>query len=62
VREISSVRLVGAFPDKMRAVHEATVRYSRKTEIEVLATLEAIVGKGAADAVRAVLGPPGMAP
>lgn len=46
------VRLMEQFPDRMRVAHEMSVRYSPKTEIEVLATLEAIVGKLATDAIR----------
>jgi predicted nucleic acid-binding protein len=45
-------RLAEAFPDKMRAAHEKTVRYSPKTEAAILATLEAAAGKDAADAIR----------
>ncbi len=48
-------RLVTEFPDRVRAAHEATVRYSRKPGADVLATLEGIVGGEAADTVRAVL-------
>lgn len=46
------VRLVEQFPDKMRVVHETSVRHSPKSETEVLVTLEAIVGKPAAGTVR----------
>ena len=45
-------RLAEHFPDKVRAAHESTVRHSPKSDAEVLATLEAIVGKLAADTVR----------
>ena len=45
-------RLTKQFPDKMRAAHESTVRHSPKSSSEVLLTLEAIVGKRAADTVR----------
>lgn len=45
-------RLARLFPDKVRAAHESTVRNSTKSATEVLATLEAIVGKCAADTVR----------
>ncbi len=45
-------RLGQQFPDKLRAAHAATVRYSPKSETEVLATLEAIIGNGAAHVVR----------
>jgi predicted nucleic acid-binding protein len=45
-------RLAEVFPDSVRAAHESTVRHSPKSDTEVLATLEEIVGKHAADAVR----------
>jgi hypothetical protein len=45
-------RLTKQFPDEMRSTHESTVRHPRKSDTEVLATLEAIVGKHAADTVR----------
>lgn len=48
------VRLAEAFPDKVRAAHEKTVRYSPKPEGDILTTLELIVGKYAADAIREV--------
>jgi predicted nucleic acid-binding protein len=48
------VRLADGFPDKMRAAHEKTVRYSPKAEADILATLEVIAGKYAADAIRKV--------
>jgi predicted nucleic acid-binding protein len=48
------VRLADAFPDKMRAAHEKTVRYSPKPEASILVTLEMIVGKPAADAIRKI--------
>lgn len=47
-------RLAEDFPDKMRAAHEKTVRYSPKPEAAVLATLEVTAGKYAADAIRKV--------
>ena len=46
------IRLADAFPDKMRAAHERTVRYSLKPQSAILVTLEAVVGKPAADAIR----------
>lgn len=46
------VRLAEQFPDKIRAAHELTVSYSPKSAMDVLATLEAIVGHRAADAMR----------
>jgi predicted nucleic acid-binding protein len=49
------VRLVEQWPDRMRAAHEMTVRHSPKSETEVVATLEAIVGKDATDVLRALL-------
>jgi predicted nucleic acid-binding protein len=48
------IRLADVFPDKMRAAHEKTVRYSPKPETDILVTLEAIAGKSAADAIRKV--------
>ena len=48
------IRLAGDFPDKMRAAHERTVRYSPKAEADILVTLEAAAGKHAADAIRKV--------
>lgn len=48
------IRLADGFPDKMRAAHEKTVRYSPKPEADILATLEATAGKYAADAIRKV--------
>lgn len=50
-------RLGQQFPDKLRAAHAATVRYSPKPEAEVLATLEAIVGEDAASIVRRLVDP-----
>jgi hypothetical protein len=46
------IRLAESFPDKMRAAHEKTVRYSPKPEAGILATLEVTAGKYAADAIR----------
>ena len=48
------IRLADAFPDKMRAAHEKTVRFSPKPEADILVILEAIAGKSAADAIRKV--------
>jgi hypothetical protein len=48
------VRLAEGFPDKMRAAHEKTVRYSPKPEADILATLEVTAGKYAADTIRKV--------
>jgi predicted nucleic acid-binding protein len=48
------IRLADDFPDKVRAAHEKTVRYSPKPETAVLATLEATADKYAADAIRKV--------
>jgi len=39
----------------MRAAHAKTVRYSPKPEADILATLESIVGKYAADAIRKIV-------
>jgi hypothetical protein len=47
-------RLADGFPDKMQAAHEKTVRYSPKTEADVLTILERTAGKYAADAIRKV--------
>ena len=55
-------RLVTELPDSVRAAHEATVRYSRKPGDDVLATLDVIVGRDAANTVRAVLGRPPRGP
>jgi len=48
-------RLVERFPDQMRAVHEAAVRYSPKPEAEVLATVEAIIGPEVTAALRSIV-------
>lgn len=48
-------RLVEQFPDKVLAAHHKTLRYSPKTEPELLDTLESIVGPGAAAALRALV-------
>jgi predicted nucleic acid-binding protein len=58
------IRLADRFPDKMRAAHEKTVRYSPKPEADILSTLERTAGKYAADAIREVAPdsmPPGNA-
>jgi hypothetical protein len=34
------IRLADRFPDKMRAAHDKTVRYSPKPEADILTTLE----------------------
>jgi predicted nucleic acid-binding protein len=47
-------RLADAFPDKMRAAHEKTVRYSPKPESDILTALERTAGKYAAEAIRKV--------
>ena len=39
----------------MQAAHELTVTYSPKSATDVLATLEAIVGDHAADAIRKLI-------
>jgi hypothetical protein len=46
----------------VRNAHEVTVRYSSKAEADVLATLEAIIGKDAAEVLREVIPLPGQAP
>lgn len=55
------LRLAERLPDKVRRAHEKTVRYSPKSEAEVLATLAAALGKDAADAVRSLVEPPSPA-
>lgn len=47
-------RLADGFPDKMRAAHEKTLRYSSKPEADILTTLERTAGKYAANAIRKV--------
>jgi len=49
------IRLTNQFPDQMRAAHETTVRYSPKSEAEVLATLEVVVGLEATNTLRSAL-------
>lgn len=49
------VRLAEQFPDKMQAAHELAVSYSPKSATDVLATLEAIVGDRAVDAIRKLI-------
>ncbi len=48
------IRLAENFPDKIRAAHERTVRYSPKPEADILIILERTAGKYAADAIRKV--------
>lgn len=48
------IRLAESFPDKMRAAHRKTVRYSPKPEPDILTTLERTAGKYAADAIRKI--------
>lgn len=50
-------RLVEVFPDKLCAAHEKTLRYSPKQEADVFTTLEAIIGKPTADAMRGIARP-----
>ena len=45
-------RLAETFPDKLLAAHRLTVRLSRKSEAEILATLESIVGEPVAGIIR----------
>jgi len=49
---LAVVEAAEVFPDKMRAAHKKTVRYSPKPEAAILTTLEAAAGKYAADAIR----------
>lgn len=49
------VRLAEQVPDKLQAAHELTVTYSPKSATDVLATLGAIVGDRAADAIRKLI-------
>ncbi len=51
-------RLAISFPDQIRAAHDLTVRYSPRTEAQVLTTLEGIIGTAAADSIRALTAPP----
>lgn len=48
-------RLAAEHPDELREAHRMTVERSPKTEDQVLATLERIIGAEAANAVRAVV-------
>lgn len=48
-------RLVGDFPDDMRATHSQVVQLSRRSEAEILDALEASAGRSAANAVRALI-------
>ena len=50
------VRLVEQFPDRIRAAHAMTLRYSTKSEVEILIALERSVGPVPVDAVRRVVG------
>jgi hypothetical protein len=47
-------RLAETFPDKLRAAHQQTVRLSRRSEAEILATLESIVGESVVGIIRAL--------
>lgn len=49
--------LTERFPDKVRSANDKVVRYSQKPQAELLATLESIVGKDAANLVRSLLEP-----
>lgn len=46
--------LAKEFPSQMRAVHEKAVRFSPRSEPEILATLERITGPAVVDAIRAL--------
>lgn len=48
-------RLVGDFPDEMRAAHAQAVRLSLRSEAQILDALEASAGISAANAVRALI-------
>lgn len=48
------IRLVDQHPDSVRTAHEKTVRYSPKPEVEVLATLEALVGNAVVAGIRRI--------
>lgn len=48
------IRLAGRFPDKLRAAHAKTLRYSSKPEEQILATLGRSAGAAAAEAIRRV--------
>ena len=47
-------RLAEAFPDEIRRAHHRTVRYSPKTEADILATLEGLIGTTVTDLIRAI--------
>ena len=47
-------RLAEAFPDEIRRAHHRTVRYSPKTEADILATLEGLIGTTVTDQIRAI--------
>jgi len=47
-------RLAETFPDKLLAAHRQTVRLSRRSEADILATLESIVGEPVAGTIRAL--------
>jgi hypothetical protein len=46
-------RLAETFPDKLPTAHQQALRLSRKSEVEILATLESIVGEPVTDTIRA---------
>ncbi len=46
------VRLAETFPDRLLAAHRQTVRFSPKSEAEILATLQLIVGESVTDTIR----------
>jgi predicted nucleic acid-binding protein len=47
--------VVARFPDRIRAAHATVVRHSPKPEAEVLATLEAIIGREAVGMIRTLM-------
>lgn len=48
------VGLATRFPDELRAAHATTLRYSPKSEADLLATLERSAGPSSVDAIRRV--------
>lgn len=49
------LRLAEHFPDELRAAHAKTLRYSPKSETDVLVTLERSAGPAAVDAIQRIL-------
>lgn len=51
-------RLATTFPDQIRSAHHRAVRYSPKTEADILVTLEGIVGAAVTAQIRTLAAPP----